>query len=209
MIVKNMRYAIRLFLAFLISWIGFGGCITKLPSREEQILLGVNACTTRRPLNSYQEPRHLRVYVSEDFNSTQRIWIEKGFRKLASLDFTFQIVETQSNANLYIRRRARDNFLVGFYEPNSNNILIDADRNSYEITGAVIHEFEHWLGMTHVCQQPGELDVYNVPVLCSPVGYGTAAINPRVSDTRPTELTDLDRAELARTRNCQALLSIF
>lgn len=43
------------------------------------------------------------------------------------------------------------------------------------LRAAIVHELGHWLGLRHVCRQPGEV------ADCSPVGFGPAVMNPALT----------------------------
>lgn len=70
-------------------------------------------------------------------------------------------------------------------------------RGFVQLRAVMGHELGHILGMSHVCFRSGEAPD------CSPVGYGTAMMNPMLTnpgqDLAQAEPTALDLAEFRRT----------
>lgn len=147
--------------------------------------------------------------IDTSFTRDEVVWVRKGLVILDEFDFSYREIPQQSEADITIRRLSSSsaNNLLGFYQPRSNILRIDPNRTPFEISGTVVHEFGHWLGMSHVCSVPNERDIYSVQIICSPVGIGAAAMNPMIRSAQQTSVTELDRLELRRTRRCQELLN--
>lgn len=199
----------KLLVALLFTWLGYGACGGREYTRIEAAELHKNYCNILPPFNHYQQPRAITVSIDRTFTRDEVVWVRKGLVLLDEFDFAYQEVPPQSDSDITIRRlnASSVNNLLGFYQPRSNILRIDPNRTPFEISGTVVHEFGHWLGMSHVCSVPNERDVYGVQIICSPVGIGVAAMNPMIRSAQQTSVTELDRLELRRTRRCQELLN--
>lgn len=84
---------------------------------------------------------------------------------------------------------------MGLYTTGANYIEVAKSCTSSEsqYQAVIVHEIGHWLGMRHVC-----LPDRRTTDVCSPVGVGTALMNPYVGVTHSMSPVELDLSEYDR-----------
>jgi len=115
-----------------------------------------------------------------------------GLRPRLVESFTFEV------RDVYVRNS--DEFFsqsdLGLYASNTSYIQVPTNRieSRHQLQMIFMHEMGHWLGMKHVCVESERL----LRIDCSPVGYGTAIMNPINVPALAAVFSRLDQLEFQR-----------
>lgn len=176
-------------------------------------LLGLLVACAPDPPTQHDPVRYgaATVFVSPEWGATDSAAIRAELGHLGNLGPTFTETDARPTARVIVQPFATDSCWTNAAHWTVGTRVVEIDRtcmtdeDSFE--QAVGHEIGHALGLTHICERPGDLP------RCSPVGYGLAMMGPhlRGADNGPgfgeaytgaavnPFPTDLDLAEYRRT----------
>lgn len=185
--VVNLKsnLSIKIFIFFLISLIGF-------------------RCGTNNTSTFYRSEQKDVLYIKLErgFTPEERISIIETFNTFRTLGLRPRLVESRSDLVYDLKV---ENTELGLLETDLgrhmglNVIRLATNRmiNGHQLKMVFMHEVGHWLGMHHVCIGSEPEERINE---CSPVGIGTAIMNPFNNPAMPAEFTALDSLEYHRSQ---------
>lgn len=165
------------------------------------LCLGLFSCFSRNDPprivmhETWQCPqRNVRIAIDPLFTEQERSLIIEAIPSISDFGRVApRIVSSHPDVTIrfWVEHTCAERFL-GIYHFNTSYVLIDPDcmASNFQFKTSVIHELGHWLGMRHVCN----LD-RRTSDGCSPIGFGSATMNPYLSPVRFLSPTALDRIE--------------
>lgn len=194
-----MRVIAQLLLFMLVVYGGFD-CVrpARLPTANPLDI----ARYEERPAE-LQCLREIYVLFDSRFTMEERQAMEATYPEFHMLGLRPEIKTTSSVYlfNLYVLRwnGGINSGSLGLFEHHSSFVRVDAEAmaSRQQLQTVFMHEFGHWLGMSHVCTGREAI----VRRDCSPVGRGAAILNPFSDPLMPPRFTVLDKLEFYRSSN--------